>query len=162
MDVTETDLPGVGKKHEMRLGDGRRLVVVTHNSGRRELYRKDDPEADAEKLLDLSDRQARTLGTILEGAYFQPVRSERVQTLLSEGTLLEWYGVDDGSPLVGESLETAAVGRDTGVRVVAIEREDGVVAGPGPDERIAAGDTLVVVGSRADCDRFERLLDGED
>lgn len=162
MDITESDLPGVGKKHEVDLGGGQRLVVITHNSGRRELYLKDGPDADSEKLLELSDRQARTVGTILEGAYFQPVPSDRVQTMLAEGTLLEWYGVKEGSPLVGETLESAAVGRDTGVTVVAIERGDEVIASPGPTATVEAGDTLVVVGSRQGCNRFEELLTGED
>lgn len=162
MDVTETDLPGVGKKHEVPLGDGRQLVVVTHNTGTRELYIDPGGDADSEKLVELSDRMARMIGTILEGAYFQPVQSEHVETMLTEGTLLEWYAVDRGSPLVGESLASAQVGRTTGVTVVAIQRGQDVLSAPTSTTEIEAGDTLVVVGDRESCDAFEAMLTGED
>jgi TrkA domain protein len=162
MEVIESDLPGVGKKHEVELGGGERLVIVTHNTGQREMYLKSDEDADSEKILELSDRMARMVGTILEGAYFQPVQSEHVETMLSEGTLLEWYAVEDGSPLVGETLESAAVGRDTGVTVVAIQRGEEVLSAPDSTTTITAGDTLVVVGDRESCNAFEVLLTGEE
>lgn len=162
MDVIESDLPGVGKKHEVALGDGETLVIVTHNTGQRELYLKPDDDADSEKFLELSDRMARMVGTILEGAYFQPVQSEHVETMLAEGTLLEWYAVEDGSPLAGETLESASVGRKTGVTVVAIQRGDDVLASPSSRTVIEPGDTLVVVGDRESCDAFETLLTGEE
>ncbi|NLV14280.1 cation:proton antiporter regulatory subunit [Haloarcula argentinensis] len=160
MDVTETDLPGVGKKHEVNLGGGQQLVVVTHNTGTRELYLKEDEDADSEKLLELSDRMARMVGTILEGAYFQPVESSHVETMLSEGTLLEWYAVKSGSPLVGETLAGANVGQRTGVTVVAIQRDDDVISGPTSTVEIEAGDTVVVIGERDNCESFEKLLAG--
>lgn len=161
MDVTESDLPGVGKKHEVDIGGGQQLVVVTHNTGTRELYLKESKDADSEKLLELSDRMARLVGTILEGAYFQPVESNHVETMLSEGTLLEWYAVEGDSPLVGETLAGADIGQRTGVTVVAIQRDDKVIPGPTPDSHIEAGDTLVVIGERESCEAFEKLLAGD-
>lgn len=160
MDVTESDLPGVGKKHEIPLGDGTYLVIITHNTGKREVYTKAGEDADSEKVLELTDRQSRMVGTILEGAYFQPVESEQVETLLSDDTLLEWYAVDAESPLAGQSLEEADVGRRTGVTVVAIQREGEVISGPSPSETIQAGDTLVVIGDRESCEAFEDLVAG--
>ena len=56
MTVYEADLPGVGKKHEIEIGDGTRLVVVTHNTGKREVYRREDPDTDA-KSAGLSRRR---------------------------------------------------------------------------------------------------------
>jgi len=161
MDVTESDLPGVGKKHEVDIGGGQQLVIVTHNTGTRELYLKASDDADSEKLVELSDRMARLVGTILEGAYFQPVQSDHVETMLAEGTLLEWFAVDPDSPLVGETVASADVGQRTGVTVVAIQRDGEVIPGPMPERTIEAGDTLVVVGDRGSCDDFERLLTGE-
>jgi len=161
MDVTESDLPGVGKKHEVAIGDGQQLVIVTHNTGKREMYLKPDSDADSEKLVELSDRLARTVGTILEGAYFQPVESDDVETMLSEGTLLEWYAVDEDSPLVGETLASAEVGQQTGVTVVAIQRDGEVISGPTRNTVVQAGDTLVVVGDRESCEGFELLLTGD-
>jgi len=67
MTVYESDLPGVGKKFEVELENGERLVIVTHNTGKREVYLKADGDADSEKMFEASDRLARKIGTILEG-----------------------------------------------------------------------------------------------
>jgi TrkA domain protein len=161
MDITESDLPGVGKKHEIDIGGGQRLVVVTHNTGKRQVFLKAGDDADSEELFELSDRQARTVGTILEGAYFQPIASDKVETMLTEGTLLEWYGIEGDSPLVGETLRSADVAQRTGVTVVAIQREEEVLSSSLAETEIKPGDTLVVVGDRASCDQFEDLLAGD-
>ena len=162
MTVYESDLPGVGKKHEIELDDGVRLVVVTHNTGKREVFRRADPDADAEKLFELSDPLARQVGTILEGAYFQPLRTEGVETALDENGVLEWVTVAPGSPLDGATLGEADVRAETGASVVAVQREAETVANPDADFRIAAGDTLVAIGSRADCRSFRAWATGED
>jgi TrkA domain protein len=158
MTVYETDLPGVGKKFEVELGGDERLVVVVHNTGKREVFRKDDPDADAKKLLELSDRLARTVGGILEGAHFQPVESDRVETLLADGTLLEWYKVDADAEIVGQTLAEARIRERTGVSVVAIQRGDDLVPSPGPDSTIEAEDTLVVIGAQDDVDGFDAFV----
>lgn len=162
MTVYESDLPGVGKKHEIELGGEARLVVVTHNTGKREVFRRADPDADAEKLFELSDALARRVGTILEGAYFQPVRTEGVETALDENGVLEWVTVATGSRLDGQTLGEAAVRAETGASVIAVQRDAGPVANPDADFRVRAGDTLVAIGSRADCRAFRAWAAGED
>ncbi|MFC3958548.1 cation:proton antiporter regulatory subunit [Halovivax cerinus] len=162
MDIYESDLPGVGKKHEVELEGDARLVIITHNTGKRELYRKESADADGEKVAELSDRLARTVGTILEGAYFQPVETKQVETLLSDETLIEWYNVDDDAELVGQSLAESRVRERTGVSVVAIQRDDDVLSPPEPDTVIEAGDTVVVVGERENCQTFESMVSGDE
>lgn len=161
MTVYESDLPGVGKKFEIELGDGERLVIVTHNTGKREVFLKAHEGADSEKLFELPDRLARTVGTILEGAYFQPVQTEQVETMLAEGTFLEWYNVEDGADLAGQTLADARVRERTGVSVVAIERDETVVPSPKPDTEIEVGDILVVIGSQEDIRQFEPLISSD-
>ncbi|MDZ5813165.1 potassium transporter TrkA, partial [Halorubrum sp. AD140] len=39
MTITESDLPGVGKKFEIELGGGEAMIVVIHNTGKREVFR---------------------------------------------------------------------------------------------------------------------------
>jgi TrkA domain protein len=158
--VYESDLPGVGKKHEVELGGGARLVVVTHNTGKREVYRRESEDADSEKLFELSDRLARQVGTILEGAYFQPVRTQDIETVLGGDTLLEWVTVPEGSVIVGQTLADAQVRAETGVSVVAIQRGSDTIANPGADARLEAGDTLVAIGSRDACQSFEAFVVG--
>ncbi len=160
MTVYESDLPGVGKKHEIDLGDGSRLIVVTHNTGKREVFRRASPDADSERLFELSDSLARQVGTILEGAYFQPVRSASIETVLGDDTLLEWVELDDDSPLDGRTLGEAQLRQRTGASVVAVQRDDEVVSSPAGDTAVAAGDTLVVLGSREAVKTFQDLASG--
>lgn len=147
MDVSETDLPGVGKRFDVEIGSGEAAVVLVHNTGRRELFVRDDPDADAEKLLDLNDREARVVGSILEGAHFQPRAADLTETTIGDDIMLEWYTLDADSPLVGKSLGEADVRKRTGATVAAIEREGEVVQSPGADFAFQPGDQLIVVGS---------------
>ncbi len=158
MSIEETTLPGVGKKHEIDLGDGSTLIIVTHNTGRREVFRRHEPDADSEKLFEASDKLARTIGTILEGAYFQPVESEAVETMLAEGLFIEWFNVAEGAHLAGRTLEEAEVGAETGVQVVAIQREGELLPSPTAATEIHAGDTVVVVGGEESCATFETMV----
>ena len=162
MTVYESDLPGVGKKFEIDLDDGSRLVVVTHNTGKREVFRRPDPDGDSEKLFELSDRLARQVGTILEGAYFQPVRSVDIDTVLGEGTLLEWVEVGAESPLAGQTLGGAGVRQRFEASVIAVQRGDETVTNPGADTEIRAGDTLIVIGPREPCRSFRAFVTGEE
>ena len=160
MDVTETDLPGVGKRFEVALGGDEAAIVLIHNNGRRELFHRSEPDADAEKLLELSDREARTIGSLLEGAHFQPVATDTTETTIGEdGVMLEWYTLDEDDELVGMSIGTVDVRQRTGATVAAIERDGEVIQSPGPDFVFEDDDRLVVVGSRENHEAFvEELL----
>ncbi|WP_252699239.1 cation:proton antiporter regulatory subunit [Natronosalvus vescus] len=160
MVIYESDLPGVGKKFEVELEDGERLVIVTHNTGKREIFKKPAEHADSEKVFELSDRLARKVGTILEGAHFQPIQSDRVETMLADETFIEWYNLSSESELTGKTLADSGVRDRTGVSIVAIQRDDDVLPAPGPDTILEAGDTLVVVGDGEDCRAFEVLVSG--
>lgn len=158
MSIYESDLPGVGKKFEIELGDSKRLIIVTHNTGKREVYLRPSEEADSEKLFELSDQLARKVGTILEGAYFQPIQSERVETMLSDETMLEWYNVEENAALVGQTIANARVRERTGVSIIAIQRGDDVIPAPDPATTIEADDTLVIIGSQDDIRDFDSIV----
>jgi potassium/proton antiporter regulatory subunit, CPA2 family (TC 2.A.37.5.2) len=161
MTVYESDLPGVGKKFELELDAERLLVVVIHNTGKRELFIREG-EADAERLVTLSDRLARQVGSILEGAHFQPVATESTATLLGDAALLEWVRVPTEAPIIGATLAELAFRTETGATVVAIDREPEAVTTPGPETTIAADDTLVITGTREACQAVEALVTGGD
>lgn len=161
MTIYEADLPGVGKKFEIELDGERRLVIVIHNTGRREVFVRPDPDADAERLFDLSDRLARQVGTILEGAYFQPIRTDTTDTVLTDDTLIEWAKVSADSPLAETTLADTRLRQVIGASVIAIQRGDDTITNPEPDTRIEVNDTLVVLGSQAACRRLADLADGE-
>ncbi|MDL5362701.1 cation:proton antiporter regulatory subunit [Halalkalicoccus sp. NIPERK01] len=159
MDVSETDLPGVGKRFEVELEEGGVAVVVIHNSGRRELFYRESPDADGEELLDLTDRESRVVGSILEGAFFQPVRTQAPETTLGEGVILEWYTLERDSPVVGETLEESDIRRRTGATIIAVERGEEVFASPEADFTLRAGDVAVAVGTRENQTELENLLE---
>ncbi|ADJ14683.1 cation:proton antiporter regulatory subunit [Halalkalicoccus jeotgali] len=158
MDVSETDLPGVGKRFEVALEEGGVAVVVIHNSGRRELFYRESPDADGEELLDLTDRESRVVGSILEGAFFQPVRTESPEATLGEDVILEWYTLDDEDPIVGEPLEESDIRGRTGATIIAVERGEEVFPSPEADFTLRAGDVAVAVGTRENQRRLEELL----
>ena len=161
MTVYESDLPGVGKKFEVELDGETRLVIVTHNTGKREVYLREG-EADAERLFELSDRLARQVGTILEGAYFQPIRADTIDTVLSDDALIEWARVTDDSPLVGRTLADSQLRRRAGVSVIAVQRGEETITNPGAETELRAGDTLVVIGSREACRALDDVIEGDE
>jgi TrkA domain protein len=162
MTVYETDLPGVGRKFEIDIGDGAQLVVVIHNTGKREVYRKPDPDADAEKVFEASNQLAQTIGSILEGAKFQPVEVEHEGTMLPGDTVIEWYNVGPDSTLAGRKLGEGVIREQLDVLIVAIQRDADILSSPGPETVIEAGDVLVVIGPQDDVLEFESLVsDGQ-
>jgi voltage-gated potassium channel len=65
-----------------------------------------------------------------------------------------------GSPLKGQTLRDADIGRRTGVIVIAVKRADGRVEfPPSGDEALAPGDSIVVLGRRSNLDRFRKLFE---
>jgi monovalent cation:H+ antiporter-2, CPA2 family len=59
----------------------------------------------------------------------------------------EWVRLPDKSPLGGRTIGELGVRTETGASVVAIVRDDLVVASPGPDARFEAGDLVGVLGT---------------
>jgi TrkA domain protein len=159
MDVREHDLPGVGKKFALRTDEGDRMTVIIHNTGARELYHFKPGEDYPFFAVRLSDPEARKLGAILGGAYFQPPMAESMDMIL-EQLSVEWFRVDSGSALAGKTLAQMEIRKRTGASVIAILRNGGALPNPQPDERIEPGDTLLVVGDREQVGRAGDLCRG--
>jgi TrkA domain protein len=160
MTVYETDVPGVGKKFELDIGSGARAVVVLHHDGRVELFRRDSPDADSKKLLDLSSQQSNRLGSILEGAYFESVDLDDLSVPLGDA-IIEWVEVTDDSPVAGSTLAAADVRAETGVSVIAVQRDGDTVPNPSPDTVVEAGDVLVALGTREEQSALAHLVRGD-
>ncbi len=165
MPITESDLPGVGKKFEVDLeADGETLVIVVHNTGKREVYVKPDEGADSEQVFELSDQLARKVGSILEGAYFQPIQTEERATTLGNGTIIEWFDVEGGATLEGETIGDILENERINAAIVAVQRGEEAIPASSPDKQLRADDTVVAVGTNDDLEAFKRLLvaDGEE
>lgn len=161
MVIHESDLPGVGKKFEIDLEDETQLIVVIHNTGKRELFLRETEDADSEKLFELSDRMARQIGTIMEGAYFQPIKDTTVNTVLGENTLIEWSKVTESAELVGKTIGDAEIRNRTGASIIAIQRGEETLDHPTAETVIEHGDTLVALGERESHRKLEYLAGGE-
>lgn len=159
MDVREHDLPGVGKKFACKLDAGDRLTVIIHNTGARELYFFQPGEDFPHAAVRLEDSEARKLGAILGGAYFQPTVADSMEMVLGQLSV-EWMKVEPGSPLAGKTILESAIRERTGASVIAILRDGNAVPNPQPEQRIAPGDTLMVIGDREQVGRFGELLRG--
>ena len=144
--VEQTPLPGIGVRYDFTTGDGRRLGVVHRQNGCKDLYvgSSDDP-ATATPVLTLGDDDVHTLVEVLGGSRVTE-NLARLQEFV-EGLAIEWLQVSPGSPVAGASIAAAGIRARSGVSVVAVLREDQTHPAPGPEFRISAGDTLVVVGT---------------
>lgn len=158
MVIYEADVPGVGKRYEVETDDEERLVVIVHHDGRRELFRRNHPDADAEKLFDLSAGVAREAANVLQGADFQPLDLDDIDVPLGDA-IIEWVEVPDDSPIAGQTIGAVQLRQETGATVAAIQRGDDTIGSPTPDTALNPGDILVVIGTRAEQKALEALLE---
>ena len=161
MFVKEGELPGIGKKYSIRTESGDTIVVVIHYTGKREIYYFEDDDEEPAAVIELTDEEARTLGTILVGALFQPTSDEEKIGFLMKHLAFEWIKVPEKSFLVGKTIKELDIRKNYGVIIVAVIRDENVVVSPSPLFRIEAGDTLVVVGSLENVKRFVKEVEGE-
>lgn len=156
MKVFETQLPGVGDRFTVEFEDGGQLVVLIYNEGSQDVYWGPSPDAEKERLFEVTERQARTLAEIFDGSYFGPVDENFENTL--QDAAIEWVEVDDDDPIVGRTIGEAGVRSKTGATVLAVRRGRQTFSNPDAEFGVEAGDILVVVGDDEAHDALERLL----
>lgn len=159
MGINEQDLPGIGRRYELVLDKGRRLVVVVHHAGRRDLYIIERGAETPTWSVELTDDQARRLGAVLSGAFFKPAVVEEIEDIVGEFAV-DWVTLGPGEAAVGKSIAELQIRRQTGMSVVAIVRGRRTITAPEPDEVLEPGDRLVVVGRYADMPAFLRFITG--
>ena len=153
MDIREHDLPGVGKKFAILTGEGDRMTVIIHNTGAREIYHFKKGEDYPFHAIRLTDAEARKMGAVLGGAYFQPPLAATMDMVM-EQLSIEWLKVESGSPLEGKTIQESAIRQQTGASVIAILRGGSAHPNPQPADLILAGDTLMVIGDRQQVEAF--------
>ena len=146
-DVEETKLPGVGVRHDFATRSGRRVGVIVHHSGDRELliYDDDDPDRTREAVR-LNQADAHTLGDLLGLARLKDRVDEVVHQSI-EGLTIDWIPVRVGSAAANRTIGDLQLRQRTGATIVAVIRGDQTHASPGPDFELAARDTAVIVGT---------------
>lgn len=158
MDVKEVLLPGVGLRYEFTDRNGDRIGIIARRGGDFDVvvYAREDPDQ-ARPLLHLSDQEAEAVAQIL-GA---PRIAERFTELAREIPGLETGQIHilAGSPFVDHPLGDTRARTRTGASIVAIVRNDEVLASPGPAEMLHARDVLIVIGTEDGIAGVEKIID---
>jgi TrkA domain protein len=158
MDVKEVLLPGVGLRYEFTSHNGDRIGIIARRSGDFDvvLYAREDPDQ-ARPVLQLTDEEADAVAQIL-GA---PRIAERFTELAREVPGLEagQVHITPDSPFVDHPLGDTHARTRTGASIVAIVRDEDVLASPGPAEMLRAGDVLIVIGTEEGIAGVEQIVD---
>jgi TrkA domain protein len=156
-EIHEVKLPGVGVRYEFQTAEGKRIGVISHRTGLREIYvsRSDDPD-EFNRVLGLSPDDARTLAELLGATRVAEQLADLQQRL--EGLVIDWLPIREDSVYAGKSIGDARIRTRTGVSVVAIVRGENALPAPGPEEILESDDYLVVVGTARGVEQAVELL----
>ena len=155
--VNETRLPGMGVRFDFETSTGRRVGVLHHRTGQRELfvYDTEDPDVCVESVR-LDEADSRTLSELLGGSQVVGELARLQQQV--EGLAIDWLPVVDGTPYADKRIADTAARTRTGVSIVAVIRGDTAIPAPGPHFQLKGGDTLVVVGTARGIEDLAVLL----
>ena len=155
--VRETNLPGVGVRHDFVTEEGRDGGVLVHRDGRREvlLYDGADPDR-CSAILMLSSNDAHTLNELLGGSRVAEAVAAVQYDI--EGLSIDWITVDPSSALVHKSIGDGAFRTRTGASIVAVLRDETPFPAPGPDFVFEAEDVVVAVGTTEGLAAVHRIL----
>lgn len=157
MDIERVNLPGIGMRHTFTTERGRRLGIVSHHTGRRDLvvYDKDDPDS-AVVSVALGAGEANALAELLGTARLVERLAELNRQV--EGLVTDQIVLAPGSPYAGRTLGDTAARTRTGASIVAVVRDREVFASPRPDFRFESRDVVVVVGTAEGTGAVARIL----
>lgn len=157
--ISESNLPGVGRKFQIETASGDRLIIVIHDDGRRELYHFTRKNKDrAASVVTLADSEARQVAGIIGGLTYVPKSLPSAEVLLDD-LVLEWYTIEQGSACVGKTIYELQVRTATGASIVSIiEPNRTNRVNPEADTVLNEGATLILAGDRRTITALKRLL----
>jgi TrkA domain protein len=148
MELERTALPGVGVSYTLSTDEGRRIGVVAHLRGQRDLISYD--AEDRERVLHtvrLSETEARTVAHLLDLPVFVDQVTELARGL--NGVDAVRIPIVAGSPYCGRRLGETRARTRTGASIVAVVRDGRAIPSPTPDFAFRMGDGVVAVGDDA-------------
>ncbi|MFI8947496.1 cation:proton antiporter regulatory subunit [Streptomyces sp. NPDC053750] len=156
--TSRTPLPGIGVRYDLTTRERRRLSVVAERDGSRTLsaYRKDDPDDCALSVRLTADEAAGVIDALMPAHH-----SPSLLSTTELGLVAERVEVSATSRWNGRVLGETRMRTDTGVSIVAVLRRAEAIPSPGPDFRLAGGDTLIVIGTREGVDAAAGILGGQ-
>jgi K+/H+ antiporter YhaU regulatory subunit KhtT len=76
---------------------------------------------------------------------------------------LEEFGVPEDSFIAGHTIGELRIGEKTGAMILATRNKEGTFdTTPSANDRLRAGDTLIVLGAREQITRLENLMRGKE
>lgn len=157
VEITETKLPGIGRRHDFMTEGGRRIGVVSHRTGQRDLlvFSKDDPDS-CSQVLKLTATEADALAQLLGSGRIV----EKLATLSEQISNLATgkVRIAHGSRYDNLTLGATKARTRTGSSIVALMRDKEVIPAPGPGTALHGGDTLVVVGTVEGIESLKELV----
>ena len=151
-------LPSIGVRYEFTSHDGQRIGIIARRSGEFDVvrYARDDPD-EAQPVFHFTDEEADAVAQIL-GA---PRIAERFTELTREVPGLEagQVHIRPGSPFADRPLGDTRARTRTGASIVAIVRNEEVLASPGPAEMLHVQDVLIVIGTEDGIAGVEKIID---
>jgi TrkA domain protein len=110
-------------------------------------------------IIQLTEDEAKEVAFLLAGTMYQTAPADKLEFLTRE-VVMEWLKVQENSKLSGRTIADNQIRRKTGVSVIAIIRNNRIIPSPDPTQKIEAGDTIVVVGTREQIKNFIELFGG--
>jgi Putative regulatory, ligand-binding protein related to C-terminal domains of K+ channels len=159
LDWRITDLPGIGRKYQLKTCSGDDLIVVTHNDGRRELYRiSPGSGGDVCAIATLEDDESALLSGILGGLTYRPKALDTSDAELQD-LVIEWIHIEPSYHCLGKRIGELDIRSRTGAAVIAILDRKGLYRiHPGPDDTFTVRSTVVIAGERRQIKALKQLL----
>jgi len=157
--ISEANLPGVGRKFQIEVSNGDRLIIVIHDDGTRELYHFDRKNFDrAASVITLADSEARQIAGIIGGLSYVPKALPSAELILDD-LLLQWFVIEPGSYCIGKTIRDLQVRTVTGASIVSIiEPNRTKRTNPEADTVLNEGATLILAGDRNTIEAAKNLL----
>ncbi|MFP3989693.1 TrkA C-terminal domain-containing protein [Streptomyces sp. E11-3] len=156
--LSRTPLPGIGVRYDLTTRDRRNLSVIAQLDGGRILnaYREDDPDACAVSLRLTAGESAALIDALMPAHH-----SPNLLHTTDLGLVAERVELAATSHWNGRVLGETRMRTETGVSVVAVLRRAEAIPSPGPDFRLAGGDTLIVIGTQEGAEAAADILGRE-
>ncbi len=157
--ISESNLPGVGRKFQVEMMSGDRLIIVIHDDGRRELYHFTRKNLDrAASVLTLTDGEARQVAGIIGGLTYVPKALPSAEVVLDD-LVLEWFTIEPHAACIGKTIRELQARTATGASIVSIIEPNRVKrTNPEADTALNEGATLILAGDRRNIAALKRLL----
>lgn len=157
--ISEANLPGVGRKFQVEVSNGDRLIIVIHDDGTREIYHFERKKFErAASVVTLADSEARQIAGILGGLSYVPKALPSAELVLDD-LLLQWFEIEYGAKCIGKTIRDLEVRKTTGASIVSIIEPNRVKrTNPEADTVLNEGATLILAGDRKTIDLAKKLL----